>query len=336
MKSDNKNKENIGKIPFYATIYDPKGKQLVDELLGKHTRRIFDLPLEEYTEYEKQKLIEFYEYCKSQKYIIPRKINSGKFSYPNIFRQLQGADFDIEKGFKEIEHEIIFKNEKLPIEINDDFKNIMNSGFLYVHGRDKYYRPLIIFNPGLFSSINCSLENWNKFGVFFMEFLVNECLLPSKVENWNIIVDLGGLQMTNIPYQLKDIFSAFKGIYRCRLYKLYLLNMNFVFSIVWNIVKLIMGPTLEAKACKVDTNDGEYDLLFKLINRSQVEKKYGGTAEDLKQGEYYPPRFVSDNYFCQENLDETDEKKETLVKEDIDSFKDNDSNMVFYEAKSDD
>ena len=336
MKSDNKDKENIGKIPFYATIYDPKGKQLVDELLGKHTRRIFDLPLEEYTEYEKQKLIEFYQYCITQKYIIPRKNKSGKFSYPNIFRQLQGADFDIEKGFKEIEHEIIFKNEKLPIEINDDFKNIMNSGFLYVHGRDKYYRPLIIFNPGLFSSITCSLENWNKFGVFFMEFLVNKCLLPSKVENWNIIVDLGGLQMTNIPYQLKDIFSAFKGIYRCRLYKLYLLNMNFVFSIVWNIVKLIMGPTLEAKACKVDTNDGQYDLLFQLINRSQVEKKYGGTAEDLKQGEYYPPRFISDNYFCQENIDETEEKKETSVPEDVDSFKDNDSNMVFYEAKSDD
>ena len=330
MENEIKKEQNLGKIPFYATIYHPKEKQLVDELLGKHTRRIFDVPLEEYTDYEKQKLIEFYEYCKKQNYRIPKKNKSGKFSYPNIFRQLQGSDFDIEKGFKEITHEIIFKNEKLQKEINDDFINIINSGFLYVHGRDKYYRPLVFFNPGVFSSINCSVENWNKFGVFFMEFLVNECLLPSKVENWNIIVDLGSLQMTNIPYQLKDIFSAFKGIYRCRLYKLYLLNMNFVFSMVWNVVKLIMGPTLEAKACKVETNDGQYDLLFKLINRSQVEKKYGGTAEDLKPGEYYPPRFISDNYFCEEN----DEKNEK-IDEKIDFFKDNDSNMVFYEARSD-
>lgn len=218
--------ENIGKIPYYATIYEPDEKEVVGELLGKHTRRIFELPLERYTEYEKEKLIEYYEYCIAQKYILPKKNKSGKFSYPNIFRQLQGADFDIEKGFKEIAHEIIFKNEKLPMEINDDFINIMNSGFLYVHGRDKFYRPLIMFNPGLLSTVNCSLENWNKFGVFFMEFLVNKCLLPSKVENWNIIVDLGELSMTDIP-QLKDIFSAFKGIYRCRLYKLYLLNMNF-------------------------------------------------------------------------------------------------------------
>jgi hypothetical protein len=330
VKEKSEKEENLGKIPFYATIYHPKGKQLVDELLGKHTRRIFDIPLEEYTDFEKQKLIEFYEYCISQKYIIPERNKSGKYSYPNIFRQLQGSDFDIEKGFKEITHEITFKNEKLPMEINDDFKNIINSGFLYVHGRDKYYRPLVIFNPGVFSSINCSVENWKKFGVFFMEFLVNECLLPSKVENWNIIVDLGSLQMSNIPYQLKDIFSAFKGIYRCRLYKLYLLNMNFVFSIVWSAVKLLMGPTLEAKACKVETNDGQYDLLFKLINRNQVEKKYGGTAEDLKQGEYYPPKFISDNYFAEE-----DDEKNEKIDENVDYLKDNDSNMVFYEARSD-
>lgn len=326
--------ENIGKIPYYATIYDPSEKEVVGELLGKHTRRIFELPLEKYTEYEKQKLIEYYEYCISQKYILPRKNKSGKFSYPNIFRQLQGADFDIEKGFKEIAHEIIFKNEKLPMEINDDFINIMNSGFLYVHGRDKFYRPLIIFNPGLLSTVNCSLENWNKFGVFFMEFLVNKCLLPSKVENWNIIVDLGELKMTDTP-QLKDIFSAFKGIYRCRLYKLYLLNMNFVFSLAWNIVKLIMGPTLEAKACKVDSNDGQYDLLFTLINRSQVEKKYGGTAEDLKVGEYYPPRIVSDNYFCEENNENDEDQESKNIDESLDYYKDDESNMVFYEARSD-
>jgi hypothetical protein len=41
--------------------------------------------------------------------------------------------------------------------------------------------------------------------------------------------------------------------------------MNFVFNLVWNIVKMIMGPTLEAKACNVDANDGKYDLLFQCI-----------------------------------------------------------------------
>ena len=269
-----KNEENKIEfiIPYLAQIYEPKDDEKINELLDKLMRRIFYIPLEEYLPEENQKLIEYYEYCKQQKYKIQNIIHGQRFYYPNIYRQLQGSDFNIEKGFEEIRKEIIYKNEKLPAELCKEFIDIFNSGCVYIHGRDNAYRPLIVFNPALFNSQNQPTEIWKKFGIFLMEFFVNKTLVPSRVENWNIIVDFGGLNMMNIPYVLKDIFTAFKGIYRCRLYKLYLLNMNFVFSMVWNIVKMIMGPTLEAKACKVDTNDGSYDKLFQIINRSQVEK----------------------------------------------------------------
>lgn len=326
-----KENENEGNIPYLAKIYQPKDDEKINELLGKLTRRIFYIPLEEYLPEEKQKLIEYYEYCKQQNYKIQNNIKGDKFYYPNIFRQLQGSDFNIEKSFDEINKEIIFKNEKIPVELNDDIVEIFKSGCVYIHGRDNAYRPLIIFNPYKFNDLNKSSEVWQKFGIYLMEFLVNKTLVKSRVENWNIIVDFGELTMVNIPYALKDIFSAFKGIYRCRLYKLYLLNMNFVFSIVWNIVKMIMGPTLEAKACKVDTNDGSYDKLFQCINRSQVEKKYGGTAENLNPGEYYPFKFISDNYFCDDSNNE-DEKK--IIDDNIDNYYDEDSKMIFYEGRS--
>ena len=106
--------ENVGKIPYYATIYEPNEKEIVGELLGKHTRRIFELPLEKYTEYEKEKLIEYYEYCIAQKYILPKKNKSGKFSYPNIFRQLQGADFILKKASK-----------KSPMKLSSKMKNYL-------------------------------------------------------------------------------------------------------------------------------------------------------------------------------------------------------------------
>ena len=328
-----KNEENKIEfiIPYLAQIYEPKDDEKINELLDKLMRRIFYIPLEEYLPEENQKLIEYYEYCKQQKYKIQNIIHGQRFYYPNIYRQLQGSDFNIEKGFEEIRKEIIYKNEKLPAELCKEFIDIFNSGCVYIHGRDNAYRPLIVFNPALFNSQNQPTEIWKKFGIFLMEFFVNKTLVPSRVENWNIIVDFGGLNMMNIPYVLKDIFTAFKGIYRCRLYKLYLLNMNFVFSMVWNIVKMIMGPTLEAKACKVDTNDGSYDKLFQIINRSQVEKKYGGTAEDLKPGEYYPFKFISDKYFC-ESPNDNEEKK--IIDDNKDNYYDYDSNMVFYEGRS--
>ena len=329
MSIKNEENENEGKIPYLATIYEPREDEKINELLNKPTRRIFYIPLEEYKEDEKKKLIEYYEYCLKKGYKIQRANKSGKFYYPNIFRQLQGSDFNIEKSFDEIRNEIIFKNEQLPVEFQNEFKEIFNSGCIYIHGRDNAYRPLIIFIPRMFNGLKQPVEVWKKFGIYLMEFLVNKCLVPSRVENWNIIVDFGSLSMTEIPYTLRDIFTAFKGIYRCRLYKIYLLNMNFVFNMVWNIVKMIMGPTLEAKACNVSTNDGSYDQLFQCINRSQVEKKYGGTCEDLKPGEFYPLTFASDKYFCENSNDKKEE-----IKENIDNYFDSDSKMTFYEART--
>ena len=109
--------ESDGKIPYLATIYHPRDDEILNELLNKQTRRIFYIPLEEYTEMEKQKLIEYYELCKSNNYKIKKENKGGKFYYPNIFRQLQGADFIIDKGFTEIQKEIIFKKSVFHTEL---------------------------------------------------------------------------------------------------------------------------------------------------------------------------------------------------------------------------
>ena len=45
-----------------------------------------------------------------------------------------------------------------------------------------------------------------------MEFLVNKCLVPSRVENWNIIVDLGSLSVADIPYSLKSSSLALEAV----------------------------------------------------------------------------------------------------------------------------
>ncbi len=112
MEISKEENQNEGKIPYLATIYEPREDEKINELLNKQTRRIFYIPLEEYKDDEKEKLIEFYEYCKSQNYKIAKTNKGGKYYYPNIFRQLQGSDFDKEKSFEEIRKEIIFKNEK--------------------------------------------------------------------------------------------------------------------------------------------------------------------------------------------------------------------------------
>jgi hypothetical protein len=68
----------------------------------------------------------------------------------------------------------------------------------------------------------------------------------------------------------------------------------------------IIGPTVEAKATKIENDKGKYTDLFKLINKNQVEKKYGGNAENVEIGNYFPLSFQCNEYYSE--LDEKNDK----------------------------
>lgn len=284
-------KDNSGLIPLRAFCYAPADAEIMEELLGKPIRRVFTFPLEAYTPNEKQSLKQLFQYCIEKKYIFPPE-----YTYVEMLRQLQGQDYNVEKAFAEIAHEIEWKRSNLPVPLDADVKEVLNSGFIYIHGRDNKYRPLIFLNPGRFDK--AKMASYQKAMKFFMEYISGSLVVPGRLESWNIVVDCGEIQMTKIPFDLKSLFEFIKGVYRCRLYKLYIVNMGVVFTMCWNIARLVIGGTIEAKATKVDSNDGKYDKLFERVNRKQVEKKYGGEAPDLKEGEYFPVTFRCDEYYA--------------------------------------
>ena len=168
---DQNKKDDTKNIPLIATKFQPKNDDLVDNLLGKPTRRIFIIPINFYTSRELQKLIEFYEYSLNQNYNFYPK-NTKNYSYHNIFRQLQGSDFNVEKAFNDVTHEIIYKNEKLPFTLTTDIEKVLNSGFVYIHGRDNHFRPLIFMNPGKFFDTQIPIESWENVAPFIMEYLI--------------------------------------------------------------------------------------------------------------------------------------------------------------------
>ena len=93
------------------------------------------------TEYEETKLSQFYEYEAKNK----------KINYPSdwiesdTMRMLQAADYDIKKAYNNIIENIQWL-ETIPRTINDKTIYLLNSGFMYVHGRDHHFRP-VIFVP---------------------------------------------------------------------------------------------------------------------------------------------------------------------------------------------
>lgn len=288
------NSTNIKHLPIIAYRYNPKETERVNILCDAPIRRIFKCPITSFSDFELKKLLELEEYIISNNHKLP-----DNYKLEDRLRQLQGNGYKIEESFKEMLHEIEWKQNNLPIQLNDDIEYVLNTGFIYIHGKDNCFRPLIVVNPMKYDKTKYPLETWSKGLYFLIDYLFHNYIIPGKVENWNFIIDCGDLKMPNIPFDLKTMFSNMKGVYRCRLYRLYLLNLKSLFKYLWNIAVALVGSSIEAKATKVDYDDGKFNKLFDCVNRKQVEKKFGGLAEDLKQGQYFPEKFVCNEYYSE-------------------------------------
>ena len=89
---------------------------------------------------------------------------------------------------------------------------------------------------------------------------------------------------------------------------------------MWNVLKSLM-PTFEKKF-KFIKKENKSEL-FEFINRSQIEKKFGGTAENIEIGNFFPPNMPSSNYQLEDDNDGnsknfvSEEKYVELVKNDL-------------------
>lgn len=74
------------------------------------------------------------------------------------------------------------------------FSLSQNKGFFYPCGRDKLFRPILVFN--------CKLIDWKnveenvKATVFVHQMIIEKMLIPGQVESWIVIYDLGGMGLS--------------------------------------------------------------------------------------------------------------------------------------------
>lgn len=77
--------------------------------------------------------------------------------------------------------------------------DIIKSGFLYVSGRDTKYRPIVILNVRKIVDIEYPIEVISQASAFFCDFVVKKLLVPGRVENWIMLIDLMDIGMTSLP-----------------------------------------------------------------------------------------------------------------------------------------
>lgn len=299
---------NFDKLPKEAYLYFPSEEETIQynqDFPNRSIRRIFEGGVK-YYEFEEESLASF------NKELVKRDIELPlNWQDSDTLRFLQATSHDNTRTIILILDHLEWKRNKIPRSPSDKIKEILNSGFLYVHGRDNRFRPIMVLDPYIFHTLNkhYSIQDWILSMIYLFEYIKVNYFLPGQIENWNIICDVAKVNILFIPPEFKEILTSLQSNYRCRLFVMIIINVSLIVKSLWNIVKNILDKTTERKIRLINVDQNVNLEVFSFINRSQVEKKFGGDAENINKV-YFPPTFPSNDYFT-----EYDNPKEIMVSE---------------------
>jgi hypothetical protein len=290
----NTDRHKNAKPPRDAYLYLPRDFEKIDHNETDPTnsmRKIFDLPLEDYTPFEKDSIVNFH--IELDRYNNTAKVDDVVMLPPDwkqceTLRFLQATHFKIIESIKLIHKHLTWRLAYFPITLTNNAMEILNSGFIYGHGRDYRYRPIFVVRSEIYLKLakKYSYDDWLMAVVYFCEYIVKQMTIPGQLENWIIIADVSNTSILQIPSDVNKLFQMLQSHYRCRLITIYIYGMSNVLNFIWNIIKNMLHPSTNKKIRFLKQD--KLSELFESIHPDQVEKRYGGHAENLEM-DYFPP-----------------------------------------------
>ncbi|CAG9311888.1 unnamed protein product [Blepharisma stoltei] len=261
--------------PKASHLYWPEGEQALIETDSYVERLIFNK--QEYKDWELQPLRQLEK-------------NFNKIPKDELLRFLYGQGWDLKKAEEAIQAHLDWKSQwPNYMNVYPLVQNILNSGGVYIHGRDIYYRPLIVLK--LSKLAEYTYQEFIACAYFLLEFVIDSMLLPGQIENWVMLLDFEGFNEVNQNH-VRKLATELYTHYQCRLAKAYVVNPTRLWKLLINIL-----PSNTYK--KFEIVDKTENALIKDFNRNQLEMKYGGTANNLKR--FWPPPQLKNSH-CEESL----------------------------------
>ncbi len=212
-------------------------------------------------------------------------------------RFLQASEYKIPNTIKLIKETIKFNESYYPFQINIRIKYILNSGLMYLCGKDKKFRPIIIIQAKKTSNLlseEYKIEEIQEAIIYFLNYIIKYHLIPGQIENWVFISDLFDVGISELGNfkKILDIFNKFRG----RVYRNFLIRMGkFLKYSLKGILNLVGSSSL--KKIKILDKDEIYNNLNEIINPNIIPKIYGGLADNSFTEEkiIFPPNLPKIN-----------------------------------------
>ena len=88
---------------------------------------------------ELQMIMNFKVWCKMNNKLLPD-------TEQEILRHLYTSDSDNARAYSSIKSHFQYRNKVFPMSMTENMITLLNSGGIYIHGRDKNFRPIVIVN----------------------------------------------------------------------------------------------------------------------------------------------------------------------------------------------
>ena len=288
--------------PEESYLFFPKGEEIMipHKKPEKALRRIYyNTP---YTNLEKKWIKDYEEIINNN----PNNILPDYWNTPLNLMFIYSENCNLQKAYNRMIEYIKWYKKFFPLTFTPKDKaiDILNSGFCYCYGRDHEYRPIIICQPYILQKRikEYSADDLLRASVFLCEFIKNNMLIPGQVENWNMIVNLKDTSLLSIPDPIKKVITALSDNFIAKLYRSYIINMSFILRVLY---KLMCSLLEEITVRKIVVIDGKEDKrMFNFINPLNLEKRFGGDADDLQydgENSLFPPKMPEQQKFLLDN-----------------------------------
>lgn len=224
---------------------------------------------------------------------------AGKFpSYMQLhsLRLLQHCRYDVAKAMGLMHTHLTERVARLPIAEADVLEDL-RSGFMYWHGRDRKCRPCLVIRMSRIGEMVRDKERAVRLVIFVLEYAVRYALVPGRVENWVVLMDLTGVMSLISPLHLASMAStavtlgvALEKVYSGRMVWMKIVNMPGS-----GLLRNVVNSAIPADKKKKVGFPGPEELAAEMAEEfepNQLERCFGGTAPDLEPEETYPFNFL--------------------------------------------
>ena len=146
---------------------------------------------ENFNEEELVLIKRFKDFCKSNGHKIPA-------TDPEILRFLYSKKKDPKNAYLASQDFLAYQIQNFPRIVNQRIFELLNQGFMYVAGRDRFYRPIVVVNGYMINTLDPqpTEDDLITCALFLINWMKVNCSLLGHVENSLMIINMNGEGVT--------------------------------------------------------------------------------------------------------------------------------------------